>query len=85
MEMSVREAKARFSEAINNAARGERVIVTKDGEPFVEIIKVRKPETEDFFTRLNRVRKEMGLDGVTVQIDDGFDDPAFSRRVLGLE
>lgn len=85
MEMSVRETKARFSEAISKAARGERVVVTKGGEPFVEIIKVRQPETEEFFERLNRVRKEIGLDQVTVEIDDGFDDPAFSRRVLGLE
>ena len=38
MELSIREAKARFTEAAAAAARGERVIVTKHGRPFVELV-----------------------------------------------
>ncbi len=38
MELSIRDAKARFAEAAAAAARGERVVVTKHGRPFVELI-----------------------------------------------
>ncbi len=38
MELSIREIKARFSEAAAAAARGERVVVTENGAPFVELV-----------------------------------------------
>ena len=38
MELSIREAKARFAEATAAAARGERVVITKHGRPFVELV-----------------------------------------------
>ncbi|MFZ4690616.1 MAG: type II toxin-antitoxin system prevent-host-death family antitoxin [Polymorphobacter sp.] len=38
MELTVSEGKARFSEAAAAALRGERVTVTKDGKPYVEIV-----------------------------------------------
>ncbi len=31
------------------------------------------------------VRRRLGLDGLKVDLPPNFDDPAFSRRVLGLE
>lgn len=40
MELSIREAKARFTEAAAAAARGERVVATKYGRPFVELVPV---------------------------------------------
>lgn len=85
MELSIREAKARFTEAAAAAARGERVTVTRYGKPFVELVPARAPEVEGLFARLERVQKELGLDGASVTFSDDFDDPAFSRRVLGLE
>ncbi len=85
MELSVREAKSRFAEAASAAARGERVTVTKYGKPFIEMVAAQPPETEDFFARLERVRIELGLDGLKIELPDNFDDPAFSRKVLGLE
>lgn len=30
------------------------------------------------------VRRELGLDGLTVRLSPEFDEPAFSRAVLGL-
>jgi hypothetical protein len=57
MELSIREAKARFAEAAAAAARGEAAIV----------------------------RRQLGLDGLRVTLPPNFDDPAFSRKVIGLE
>lgn len=37
MEMSVREARAHFAQALAAAERGERVTITKNGKPLAEI------------------------------------------------
>jgi prevent-host-death family protein len=83
LELSIRDAKARFSEAVAAAARGERVIVTKRGAPFVELVPARKKGGVDF-ERLAEIRKELGIEQVEDAWPEEFDDPAFSRSVLGL-
>lgn len=84
MELSVREAKARFAGAAAAAARGERVVVTKHGRPFVELVAAAGTSGMDF-EKAAIVRRELGLDGLTVSLPAQFDDPAFSRLVLGLQ
>lgn len=85
MELSIREAKARFSEAAAAAARGERVVVTKQGQPFIEWIPA-QPKRKGFdWEKAARVAKELGLDDPAYDWPAEFDDPAFSRKVLGLE
>ena len=84
MELSIREAKARFAEAAAAAACGERVVVTKHGRPFVELVSAQRVLGMDF-EKAAMVRHELGLDGYKVSLPDNFDDPAFSRQVLGLE
>lgn len=83
MELSIREAKARFAEAASAAARGERVVVTKHGRPFVELVPAQRVSGMDF-DKAAIVRRELGLDGLKVMLPGNFDDPAFSRQVLGL-
>lgn len=84
LELSIREVKARFAEAATAAARGERVVVTKRGAPFVELVPARKKGGMDF-EAAERIRKELGLDQVELSWPADFDDPAFSRAVLGLD
>ena len=48
MELSIREAELRFAEAVDAAARGERVVVIKNGRPFVEIVSAQKTLGMDF-------------------------------------
>jgi prevent-host-death family protein len=84
VELSIREAKARFAEAAAAAARGERVVVTKHGRPFVELVSVQKAVGMDFEKAVT-IRRKLGIDGLTVGLPSNFDDPAFSRQVLGLE
>ena len=83
MELSIRDAKARFAEAAAAAARGERVIVTRHGRPFIEFVPAREASGMDF-DKAATVRRELGLDGLSVKLPSDFDDPAFSHRVLGL-
>jgi len=84
VELSIREAKARFAEAATAAARGERVVVTKHGRPFVELVPARRAAGMDFEAAA-AIRRDLGLDGLAIHVPQNFDDPAFSRKVLGLD
>lgn len=48
MELSLGEAKARLSELVIAAERGERVVIIRDGEPAVELVRCRKAGGIDF-------------------------------------
>ena len=84
MELSLLEAKTQFAEAADAAARGERVVVTKDGRPFVEMVPAQRAAGMDF-ARAALIRRALGIDGLTVGLPADFDDPEFSRDVLGLQ
>ena len=61
MKLSIRDAKARFTDAAAAAARGERVVVTKHGGPFVELVAARQTGGMDF-EKAALVRRQLGLD-----------------------
>ncbi len=85
MEMSVREVKARFAEAASAAANGERVVITKHGVPFVEIVPAAVRPAFDM-ARLAQVRSEFGLaENSAAWFDDYISNPEASRRALGLD
>ena len=84
MEMALREAKARLSELVAAASRGERVVITKYGRPVVELVRCERRGGIDF-DKLEEDRRRLGLIGDGEGWPEEFDDPAFSRRVLGLE
>ena len=84
MELAVREAKARLSELIAAAQKGERVVITKRGFPAVEL--VRCPPQGGFDSeKLEETLRELGIEGDGERWPEELDDPAFSRRVLGLD
>ena len=84
MELAVREAKARLSEFISAAQKGERVVITKQGVPAVELVRCR-PRGGIDFKKLEETRRKLGIEGDGERWPEDFDDPAFSRRVLGRE
>ena len=89
MELAVREAKARLSELIAAAQKGERVVITKHGVPAVELVRCRPRRGFDF-EKFEETRRELGIIGEAPEEEvekwrAAFHDPAFSRRVLGLE
>ncbi len=84
MELAVRAAKARLSELIAAAQAGERVIITKNGQPVAEIVQIRRQGGIDF-DKLEASRARLGLKGDGPGWPPEFDDPDFSRRALGLE
>ncbi|MCH4892023.1 type II toxin-antitoxin system prevent-host-death family antitoxin [Sphingomonas sp. SFZ2018-12] len=88
MKLSIREARARFSEAIAAAERGERVVITRHGKPVVELAIPRSDPVDApaFLDRLAHARTVAGL----AIVDENpwppeMDDPAFSRAALRLD
>lgn len=84
MELALHEAKARLSELVAAARKGERVIITKHGRPAVELVRCDEAGGIDF-DKLAAARRRLGIRGDGERWPAEFDDPAFSRHVLGLE
>lgn len=91
MKMSVREARAQFAAALDAAARGERVTITRNGAPIAELGPPRAASERGFdWARNARVRKELALDRpLEHPLDEtwreAFDDPAWGRALFGLD
>lgn len=84
MEYALRDAKARFSAQVAAAESGERVVLTRHGKPVVELVRCRKRGGIDF-SALEHDRRQLGLEEEREGWPAEFDDPAFSRRALGLD
>lgn len=83
MELAVREAKARLSELIAAARNGERVIITRHGQPAAELVRCDRQDGIDF-DKLEAARRRLGIEGDGEGWPEEFNDPVLSRRVLGL-
>ena len=90
MELAITKAKARLSELVAAAQNGERVVITKNGEPAVELVgcaKRRKPGFD--WDKLDAARRRLGIKDAPPEeakaMREMFHDAALSRRVLGLE
>ena len=83
MEFPIREAKARLSELVTAARKGERVIITRHGQPTAELVRCDRRGGIDF-DKLEAARRRLGIEGDGEGWPEEFNDPAFSRKVLGL-
>ncbi len=90
VELAITKAKARLSELVTAAQNGERVVITKNGEPAVELVDCAKRrkggidwEKWDEDCRRLGFRDTPRADVEAIRA--ALDDSALSRRVLGLE
>ena len=90
MELAVSAAKPRLSELIAAAQRGERVVITKRGEPAVELVACPKKKRRGGidFKKLEETCERLGIEQdppeVAKEMIEMFHNPALSRKVLGL-
>ncbi len=84
MELPIRDAKARLSELVTAARKGERVIITRHGRPTAELVRCDRRGGIDF-DKLEAARRRLGIEGDGEGWPEEFNDPAFSREVLGLD
>ena len=91
MKIAFSAAKPRLSELIAAAERGERVVITRRGEPAVELVACpkRKRRGGIDLKRLEATCKRLGIEQDPPEVAEkmiaAFQDPAFSREVLGLD
>ena len=91
MKLAISAAKPRLSELVAAAQRGERVVITKRGEPAVDLVACAKPKRRGGidFERLEATCKRLGIEQDPPEVAEkmiaAFQDPALSRRVLGLD
>ena len=88
MEYALRDAKAHLSKLVRDVQNGERVVITKNGEPVVELVRCLERGGIDF-DKLEADRRRLGIKDATPEeakaMIAAFHDPALSRRVLGIE
>jgi prevent-host-death family protein len=65
MNISIAEAKARFSELVKRAQAGEEIVVTRHGRP---VARVMPPAVEDELPRIGALKGK-------IRIADDFDAP----------
>ena len=85
MELTLQEAEARLTELVAAAQNGERVVITMNGEPAVELVRCRQKRGGIDFDKLEAEQRRLGIRGDEERWPKEFDDPAFSRQVLGLK
>ena len=90
MQVAISEAKPRLSELVAAAQCGERVVITKRGEPAVELVVCPKRKRGGInFKRLAETRRRLGIvddpPEVAKEMIAALENPALSRQVLGLE
>ena len=91
MQVAISAAKPRLSELVAAAQRGDRVVITKRGEPAVELVACpkRKRGGAINFKRLAETKRRLGIvddpPEVAREMMAALQDPALSRRVLGLD
>ena len=88
-EYALDEAKDRLAEIVSDAERGERVVIAKDGEPVVELVRCSKRRGGIDFDKLEADCRRLGIEEASPEEAAAwkadFEDPAFSRKVLGLD
>ncbi len=90
MELALHEAETRLAELVTAAEKGERVVIVKDGEPAVQLVRCERKQRRGFdWDRLNANRRRLGIEDASPEEvaawKADFEDAAFSRRVLGLD
>ena len=75
MNISIKEAKNKFSELIRRAEAGERVVVTRDGKPVADVVPHVPRKGGIDFEALAKWKRENGIERFVVCIPDDFDDP----------
>lgn len=72
--VSIREAKDRLTELARRVERGETVVVTRNGQPILDLVP-HKPRGGIDLDAVERFRAKHGLDRIVAAIPGDFDEP----------
>ena len=90
MELTLQEAESRLKDLVAAAQKGERVVITANGEPAAQLVRCERKEGRGFdWDRLSANRRRLGIkDAPPEEVETmlaAFHDSSLSHRVLGLE
>lgn len=71
---SIKEAKDQLPALVRAVESGEKVVITRNGKPVVDVIPHKRKGGIDF-EGLRRWKEENGIDQIVGPIPDDFDDP----------
>lgn len=74
MNISIKEAKNKFSELVRRAEAGETVVITRDGKPVADLTLHKKKGGIDW-EGLRAYKKKHGIGRFVDRIPDDFNDP----------
>ncbi len=74
-QVSIREAKDRLPAIVRAAEGGERVVITRNGKPVVDLVAHEPQKGGVDFEALRRWKAERGIENIVEYIPDDFDDP----------
>jgi len=72
--VSIREAKNRLTELARRVEKGETIVVTRNGEPVLDLTPHREKRGLNF-EALEEFKRKHGIDEIIRYIADDFDDP----------
>jgi antitoxin (DNA-binding transcriptional repressor) of toxin-antitoxin stability system len=75
MNISIKDAKNKFSELVRRAEAGETVVITRDGQPVADLTVHKKKPKGINWEGLREYKRKHGIGRVVEYIADDFDDP----------
>jgi prevent-host-death family protein len=75
MDISVKEAKNQLTNLLRRVEAGEKITVTRDGQPVVDLVKHVPRKRGLNWEALRAFKKEHGIEKVVEWISPDFDDP----------
>jgi prevent-host-death family protein len=83
MDISVKEATNQLTELLRKVEAGEKVTVTRDGQPVVDLVKHVPRKKGLNWEALRAYKKEQGIGQIVDFIPDDFDEPLTDEFLLG--
>ncbi len=75
VNISIKDAKNKFSELVRRAEAGETVVITRDGEPVADLVIHKKKPKGINWEGLREYKRKHGIGRVVEYIPADFDDP----------
>ena len=75
MNISIKDAKNKFSEIIRRAEAGEQIVVTRDGKPVADVVPHVPKKGGIDWEALAQWKRENGIERFVAYIPADFDDP----------
>lgn len=74
-EISIHEAESRLSELTQRVEQGETIVVTRDGQPVMDLVPHPRPRKGLNFGAIDAFKKKYGITEFFSYVAPDFDDP----------